>query len=120
MTWREITILSVVPGLVLELVFWLAMRNVALKSVSIAERRSVRDYFEGARALFVDPNMIKIAVLGGARAMTQSALSTFLPIYLLTVALLSPALIGTYMATVQGAGIISGPLSGGLSDRIGR
>ena len=120
LTWREITLLNVIPGLVMSLVFWLAMRNVALKSVSIAERRSVRDYFEGARALFVDPNMIKIAVLGGARAMTQSALSTFLPIYLLTVALLSPALIGTYMATVQGAGIISGPLSGGLSDRIGR
>jgi MFS family permease len=120
MTWREITLLNVVPGLVMALIFWLAMRNVALKSVSIAERRTFRDYFDGARALFVDPNMLKIALLGGARAMTQAGLSTFLPIYLASVAGLSTALIGTYMATVQGAGIISGPLSGGLSDRIGR
>lgn len=120
MTWREITLLNVIPGLVMSLVFWLAMRNVALKSVNVAERRSVRDYFDGARALFVDPNMLKIALLGGARAMTQAGLSTFLPIYLASVAGLSAALIGTYMATVQGAGIISGPLSGGLSDRIGR
>src|ERR687890_1329684 len=51
MSWREITLLNVVPGLVMALVFWLAMRNVALKSVSIAERRTVRDYFDGARAL---------------------------------------------------------------------
>jgi MFS transporter, FSR family, fosmidomycin resistance protein len=120
LTWREITLLNVVPGLVMSLIFWLAMRNVALKSVTIAERRTVRDYFNGARALFVDPDMIKIALLGGARAMTQAGLSTFLPIYLASVAGLSAALIGTYMAVVQGAGIISGPLSGGLSDRIGR
>jgi FSR family fosmidomycin resistance protein-like MFS transporter len=120
MTWREITLLNVVPGLVMSLVFWLAMRNVALKSINVAERRSARDYFDGARTLFMDPNMLKIAMLGGARAMTQAGLQTFLPIYLANVAGLSAALIGTYMAVVQGAGIISGPLSGGLSDRIGR
>jgi MFS transporter, FSR family, fosmidomycin resistance protein len=120
MTWREITLLNVIPGLVMSLVFWLAMRNVSLRSVNVAERRTVRDYVEGARALFMDPNMLKIALVGGTRAMTQSGLSTFLPIYLAGVAGLSAALIGTYMAVVQGAGIVSGPLSGGLSDRIGR
>jgi FSR family fosmidomycin resistance protein-like MFS transporter len=120
MTWREITLLNVVPGLVMALVFWLAMRNVSLKSVNVAERRSVRDYLDGARALFVDPNMLKIAFLGGARAMTQAGLSTFLPIYLAGTLGLSAAFVGTYMAVVQGAGIISGPLSGSLSDRIGR
>jgi MFS family permease len=120
MTWREITLLNVVPGLIMSLVFWLAMRNVALKSINIAERRTVRDYLQGARTLFVDPNMLKIGLLGGARAMTQAGLQTFLPLYLLNVAGLSGALIGTYMAVVQGAGIVSGPLSGGLSDRIGR
>lgn len=120
MSWREITLLNVFPGIVMSMMFWLAMRNVSLKSVNVAERRSVRDYLDGARALFVDPNMLKIAFLGGARAMTQAGLSTFLPIYLANVAGLSAALVGTYMAVVQGAGIISGPISGGLSDRIGR
>jgi MFS family permease len=120
MSWREITLLNVFPGLVMSLVFWLAMRNVSLKSVNVAERRSVRDYLDGARALFVDPNMLKIAFLGGARSMTQAGLSTVLPIYLANVAGLSAALVGSYMAVVQGAGIISGPISGSLSDRIGR
>jgi len=120
MSWREITLLNVVPGLVMAVVFWLAMRNVSLKAVNVAERRSVRDYLDGARTLFVDPDMLKIAFLGGARAMTQAGLSTFLPIYLAGTVGLSAALVGTYMAVVQGAGIISGPISGGLSDRIGR
>jgi MFS family permease len=120
MSWREITLLNAAPGLVMAVVFWIAMRNANLKIVSVAERRTVRDYLDGARTLFVDPNMLKIAFLGGARAMTQAGLSTFLPIYLASTVGLSAALIGTYMAVVQGAGIISGPISGGLSDRIGR
>jgi MFS family permease len=120
MSWREITLLNVVPGLVMALVFWLAMRNVSLKSVNVAERRSIGDYLDGARRLFCDANMLKIALLGGARSMTQTGLSTFLPLYLANTVGLSAALIGTYMAVVQGAGIISGPISGGLSDRIGR
>src|SRR4051812_45884180 len=120
MSWREITVLNVLPGIVMALVFWIAMRNVSLQSVAAADKRSVRDYLRGARTLFYDPNMLKIAFLGGARAMTQAGLSTFLPIYLAGTVGLSAALIGTYMAVVQGAGIISGPISGGLSDRIGR
>jgi MFS family permease len=120
MTWRQITIANVVPGLIMATIFWLAMRNVALRDREVADRKSVRDYLEGARSLFCDANMLKIAFLGGARAMTQAGLQTFLPIYLANVAGLSAALIGTYMAVVQGAGIVSGPISGGLSDRLGR
>jgi MFS family permease len=120
MSWREITVLNVLPGIVMALVFWVAMRNVTLQSVAGTDKRSVGDYLRGARTLFCDPNMLKIAFLGGARSMTQTGLSTFLPIYLAGTVGLSAALIGTYMAVVQGAGIISGPISGSLSDRIGR
>jgi MFS family permease len=120
MSWREITLVNVIPGIIMSLVFWLAMRKVALRSVDVAKRLTVRDYVDGARELITSPNMLKIALLGGTRAMTQAGLSTFLPIYLASVAGLSAALIGTYMAVVQGAGIVSGPISGGLSDRVGR
>ena len=120
LSWREITLVNVIPGIIMSLVFWFAMRKVALRSVDVAERRSVRDYLDGARTLITSPNMLKIALLGGTRSMTQAGLSTFLPIYLANVAGLSAAFIGTYLAVVQGAGIVSGPLSGGLSDRIGR
>lgn len=119
-SWREITVVNAVPGIVMALIFWFTMRSVRLHSASPAARLSLRGYLDGAARLFRDPNMMKIAVLGGARAMSQAGLQTFLPIYLASVAGLSAALIGTYMAIVQGAGIISGPLSGSLSDRFGR
>jgi MFS family permease len=120
MTWREVTLLNALPGVVMAVIFWQMMRPVRLRGPKTGARLDVRSYAIAAGALLRDANMLLIALLGGARAMTQSGLTVFLPIYLSTVALLSPALIGTYLGVVQGAGIISGPLSGGLSDRFGR
>lgn len=119
-SWREITLANVIPGLVMALIFWYFMRNTSLQSARSTGAMTARAYVDGAIKLFRDPNMLKIALLGGARSMSQSALSTFLPIYLTGVAGLSVALVGTYMAVVQGAGIVSGPISGSLSDRLGR
>ena len=119
-TWREITLANVIPGLVMSVIFWYFMRNTSLQSARSTGALSARAYLDGAIKLFRDPNMLKIAVLGGARSMSQAGLSTFLPIYLTGAAGLSVALVGTYMAIVQGAGIVSGPISGSLSDRIGR
>jgi MFS family permease len=119
-TWRELSIANVIPGLVMAAIFWYAMRGVHLQRAAGTAKMTAQDYMRGACKLFRDPDMLKIALLGGARSMSQSALSTFLPIYLATTAGLSAALVGAYMAVVQGAGIVSGPLSGSLSDRIGR
>ena len=119
-TWREITIVNVVPGILMALIFWRMMRHVPIGGRRSEARPSPRMYARGLRALIGNGNMVLIAMLGGARAMTHMALSVFLPIYLTAVAGLAPALVGTYLAIVQGAGVVSGPLSGGLSDRIGR
>jgi MFS family permease len=119
-SWREITLANVIPGLVMSAIFWYFMRNTSLQSARSTGAMSAQAYVNGAIKLFRDPNMLKIAILGGARSMSQAGLSTFLPIYLTGAAGLSVALVGTYMAIVQGAGIVSGPISGSLSDRIGR
>jgi MFS family permease len=52
--------------------------------------------------------------------MTSVGLFTFLPIYLAHELNYPPALVGTYMTVVQGAGIFASPLSGTISDRTGR
>lgn len=119
-TWRQLTIVNAIPGIIMGIVFWRMMRRVQLRGPDAAARLDVRAYVGAASVLLRNGNMLMIALLGGARATTQSGLSVFLPIYLTSVAALSPALVGTYLAVVQGAGIISGPLSGSLSDRFGR
>ena len=119
-TWREITLVNALPGIVMALIFWRTLRGVSLGGRGARARSDLASYARGVRGLLGNRNMLLIAMLGGARAMTQIGLWTFLPIYLTTVSQLAPALVGTYLAIVQGAGIVSGPLSGGLSDRIGR
>ncbi len=120
LTWRQVTIANAIPGIVMALIFWRMMRGVRLRESTSRSRLDFRSYPRAAAALFRDANMLLIALLGGARATTQSALQVFLPIYLTTVMLFQPAAVGAYLAVVQAAGIVSGPLSGGLSDRVGR
>ncbi|MDP8923405.1 MAG: MFS transporter [Chloroflexota bacterium] len=120
LTWREVTVLNAVPGLVMGLIYWLLMRRVKLARPAGGGHIDVRAYGRGFASLARNGSMVRIALLGGARAMTQTGLATFLPIYLASVAGLSAALVGTYMAVVQAAGIVSGPISGSLSDRLGR
>jgi MFS family permease len=115
-----VSVANVIPGIVMSIIFWQMMKPVRLRGPKAGVRLDFSSYPRSAAALFRDANMMMIALLGGARATTQSALSVFLPIYLTTVALLQPAAVGAYLAIVQAAGIISGPLAGELSDRIGR
>ena len=51
--------------------------------------------------------------------MTDNGLRTFIPFYLAGLGM-GPALIGAYLAVVQGAGLVASPLSGWMSDRFGR
>ena len=54
------------------------------------------------------------------RAMTQSALLTFLPVYLARDMGYSPFWIGACMFALQAAGFIAAPIAGHLSDTMGR
>lgn len=119
-TWRELTLANAVPGILMALVFWMLMWRLPVAGRRPGARLDVASYGRAFWALLRNRDMLLIALLGGARATTQNGLAVFLPIYLTTIAALSPTLVGTYLAVVQGAGIVSGPLSGGLSDRFGR
>ncbi|MFN8521556.1 MAG: MFS transporter [Chloroflexota bacterium] len=122
LTWRELSVYNVIPGMIMGVIFWRMMRNVEVSN-TVSSRRgpmSLAEYTSGVKALLRDGNMLKVAGIGGARATTQSALSTFLPIYLTANLGMSTVLVGTYLAVTQAAGLISVPISGALSDRIGR
>src|SRR5262249_42155585 len=54
------------------------------------------------------------------RTMTQSALLTFLPVYLAHDMGYSPLWIGACMFALQAAGFVAAPIAGHLSDTIGR
>ena len=58
--------------------------------------------------------------MGGFRSMTQNGLLIFLPLYLADVIGFAPFVMGLVLAGMQVGGIISGPIAGTWSDKIGR
>jgi MFS family permease len=63
---------------------------------------------------------VTLALGSGFRSMTQSALLTFLPLYLAHEMGYSPGWIGACMFALQAAGFAAAPIAGHLSDSIGR
>src|SRR5919205_756043 len=58
-TWRELSLINAIPGLVMAAIFWYAMRGVSLHRVGEVAKLSARGYVRGAGRLFRDADMLK-------------------------------------------------------------
>lgn len=116
-TWRDILHISVIPALAFALAIFLMMRNIPAAATGTA---SARDYFTSLFALLKQRAMIVLVAVTALRSMGQSAITAFLPVYLLQDLGNNPIQVGLYMAGAQVAGIGAQPLMGYLSDRYGR
>ena len=120
LNWRQVMLIIVAAGLLLTLVITRVMAHAHRKhGGGVVRALTVKDYMSGLALLARNGRLLALALISGVRATTQIGLSTFLPLYLLNVQHLSPALIGIYLAVVQGSGMIATPIAGTLSDRIG-
>jgi MFS family permease len=120
-SWREVVVMNVLPGLVvafLMFVFLGSMRLGARKSA--AQSQTAGEYWKGVRQLFRNRSLILLSTGSTFRSMTQSALLTFLPVYLANQMGYSPFVVGACLFALQAAGFAAAPIAGHLSDRMGR
>jgi MFS family permease len=126
LTWREVVVLNVIPGLVMSLLLLVFMGTVSLGSrsrknvVDDHQVQSLADYFRGVPQLFRNRALIVLTTSSAFRAMTQNALLTFLPVYLAYEMGFNPFWVGAGMFALQAAGFAATPIAGHLSDRMGR
>ncbi|MDQ3027663.1 MAG: MFS transporter [Pseudomonadota bacterium] len=125
LTWREVVIVNVVPGLVMALLILVLLGTMRLASKGAAKpddapSQSLRDYFRGVPALFRNRSLVLLTTSSAFRAMTQNALLTFLPVYLAYEMGYSPLWVGAGMFALQAAGFAASPIAGHLSDSMGR
>jgi MFS transporter, FSR family, fosmidomycin resistance protein len=121
-SWRTVVIMNVVPGIVMSVLILLYIGRIQNAepdeakpaAMSGAERLSM------FLALLKNRAMVTLAIGSAFRAMTQSALLTFLPLYLTRDMGYSTFLVGASMFSLQAAGFIAAPIAGHLSDRVGR
>ena len=128
LTWREVVVLNVMPGLLISLLLLVMLgtlklgRKQAAPSDTIADdaAQSLADYGRGLRELFRNRSLVLLSTSSAFRSMTQNALLTFLPLFLAREMGYSPFLIGASMFVLQAAGLVASPVAGHLSDRLGR
>lgn len=131
LSWREVVVLNVVPGLLMSLLLLVFLGTMRLgrkqpagatvaTSTEDPPVQSLADYAKGLRELFRNRSLILLSTSGAFRSMTQNALLTFLPLFLARELGYSPFLIGASMFALQAAGFAAAPVAGHLSDRLGR
>jgi MFS transporter, FSR family, fosmidomycin resistance protein len=128
LNWRNVVVVNLIPGMVMA---WVILFYVGgLKLGAGTEARSDDDgrtLFSGIgpllndlRALLKNKTLVLISTSSAFRAMTQSALLTFLPLYLARQMGYSPKWVGMCMFALQAAGLSMTPIAGHFSDLLGR
>jgi MFS family permease len=126
LTWREVVVLNVIPGLLMSLLLLLFLGTLRMggkggqKSGEEGRGQSLGDYFRGVPALFRNRSLVMLTTSSAFRSMTQNALLTFLPVYLAYEMGYSPFWVGAGMFALQAAGFAAAPIAGHLSDVMGR
>jgi MFS family permease len=121
LSWRNVMVLNVIPGVVMSCVILASLgrmqfHNKSQDQASGGVGQRLRDF----RQLLGNRTLLMLSAGGGFRAMTQSTLLTFLPVFLAREMGFSSILIGGCMFGMQVAGFTAAPIAGHLSDKMGR
>ncbi len=125
-SWRTVVVVNLIPGLlmaVLILMYLGTMRLYARDAASAkqaADKWTLAGYVAELKPLLANRALVMIAACSFFRTGAQSALLTFLPLYLANTMGYSPAGVGFALFVLQAVAFTSAPLAGHISDRLGR
>jgi FSR family fosmidomycin resistance protein-like MFS transporter len=124
-SWRDVVLMNVLPGIAMSALILIYLGRLHNAEKAAGSGKKAVPMTGAARlrsimALMTDRAVVTLSVGSTFRTMTQSALLTFLPVYLAQDMGYSPLWIGACMFALQAAGFIAAPIAGHLSDTIGR
>ena len=117
--WRDVLKASVFPALVAALLIWAMMRSVPSRG-GASQVASVREYLASLTALLENKALVILVLATALRAVGESAVGDFLPVYLREDLEFNTARVALYLSLAKAAGLVSQPAMGFLSDRFSR
>lgn len=120
-SWQGTAIVNSFPILVVAGVLLIFLVPLD-RPTSEGERRGIglRDYFSGMGAVIRERAVLGLCLMTGLRAMAQTGLLAFLPLYLVNIMEIGPLWMGVALMSMQIGGMIATPIAGTISDHIGR
>src|SRR4051812_7671885 len=126
LSWRNVVLVNVIPGMAMSALILVYVGRIhnAEKAAGMAGKRpapmSGAERLQSFLTLLTNRALVTLSIGSTFRTMTQSALLTFLPIYLARDMGYSLFWVGVCMFVLQAAGFVAAPIAGHLSDTIGR
>jgi FSR family fosmidomycin resistance protein-like MFS transporter len=125
LTWRQAMVFSSLPAFFLCIVVFLVMRGLIRTSPSrglqesgiSAEQEPVMEKF---RTLLGNKRLMALVGAAGFRSASQQTIIPFLAIYLKEDLAMSDPIIGIHISLLTLLGVVSSPVLGSVSDRVGR
>ena len=120
-TWQGTAVANSIPILVVAGVLLIyLMPHDGPSADGIRRGMGLRDYFTGMLSVIKERAVLGLCLMTGLRAVAQTGLLAFLPLYLANVMEIGPLWMGVTLMGMQVGGMIATPMAGILSDRIGR
>jgi MFS family permease len=123
-SWRTVVVVNLIPGVVMAIAIMAYLGSLNMDAGSgrkkSGEPWTLHGYLAEVKPLFADRTLMLIASCSFFRTAAQSALLTFLPLYLANKMGYSPAGVGVALFVLQAVAFASAPLAGYASDRLSR
>ncbi|MEE9262733.1 MAG: MFS transporter [Dehalococcoidia bacterium] len=116
-SWRPALQYHLIPALVLAVILW---KSLAGRYEAQGSKPPFRSYLGDIRSMLADRQVLALLGSGTLNAMATLSIVTFLPIYIQETLGYSSFTLGVYLSLLYVMGMISQPVMGLMSDRIGR
>ena len=120
LSWQDTALVSTVPVFVVAFWIWTVLsRHETISPAETKETRKV-PYLSELKIMFRQFELLGLSIMSGFRAAAQVGLLMFVPLYLTDVLEAGPMMTGVGFSLMQLGGVLSSPVAGAWSDRIGR
>jgi MFS transporter, FSR family, fosmidomycin resistance protein len=123
LSWRDVMIMNVVPGVIASILMLMLLGQSGSLSAGpnpAAKAHQGSPSLAGVMSLLANRTVVTLSLGSAMRSMTAMTLLTFLPLFLANEMGYPPSWIGGLLFALQAAGFVAAPVSGHLSDRMGR
>lgn len=120
LSWQDTALVSTVPVFVVAFWIWTVLsRHETISPAETKETQKV-PYLSELKIMFRQFELLGLSMMSGFRAAAQVGLLMFVPLYLTDVLEAGPMMTGVGFSLMQLGGVLSSPVAGAWSDRIGR